>query len=241
MKKSIVSYFVLAAISLLSMGTVISDAFAGEKEDVVLSDCSPTAVAGAYAGYAFCVGAGLTGKEINTCINNPSQCFGPSNELRKMFCAAGLFGGCPKPPTPAQLIRVLPYRGGCLAIFDNGMYLSPDCQHLRGEAPPTQNAWKADQPYYKYVQGTVIFDDCVITAFSGGGIYKSCDGLNLGGVPIGTNTVKLYQGQKIRLMKVINYRGKPVVAYVFEDGYQYCDPTGDHPGGDDPRVTRCQP
>jgi hypothetical protein len=97
----------IAVVVAIVLGgiTFAVDALAGAKEDAVLSGCALTA--STYAGYAACVAAGLTGNEIGVCLSTPDQCFGPNNELRKMFCAVGV--GCPPPPsrTPQQLVYPL--------------------------------------------------------------------------------------------------------------------------------------
>jgi hypothetical protein len=156
----------LAGAILLGGVTLVLDARAGAKEDAVLALTAST-----YAGYAACVGAGLTGNEIGVCLSTHSQCFGTNNELRKMFCAVGV--GCPPPPsrTPQQLVRVVPYGGGCIAIWTGNIYWSPDCQNIGGGGN-TVNAWDVPDPDWRYIQSMVINHGCVITAFSGGGIYS---------------------------------------------------------------------
>src|ERR1700730_3601351 len=222
----------LVAGVLLGGITFASNSLAGEKEEAVMAGCAVTASTA--IGYAGCVGAGLTGNEINTCVNEPSKCYGPNNELRKAFCAVGI-GGCPKPVEPTPLIRVVPFRAGCIAIHKSGMYWSPHCQNFRGGGN-TVNAWQVQDPDYRFVRGMAIFHDCVITAFSIGGIYKSCNGTNLGG---GGQTVKLYEGRKVSTMSVIPYRGGYALRTQFDDGTPYCDPSGDHPAGG-PGVTHCE-
>jgi hypothetical protein len=75
------------------------------------------------------------------------------------------------------------------------------------------------------VVALVIVNDCVVTAFTGGGIYKSCDGLNLGD---GGNTVKLYEGVRVSEMIACREGGLRV---MFKSGDCYTDPSGDHPAG----------
>jgi hypothetical protein len=218
---------------LLGAVTFASNSLAGEKEEAVMAQCAVTTATP--ADYTACVGAGLTKNEITTCIKEPAKCYGPNNELRRAFCAIGI-GGCPKPPEPTPLIRVVPFRNGCIGIYKSGMYWSPDCQNLRGGGN-TVNAWQVEDPDYRFVRGMAIFRDCVITAFSGGGIYKSCNGTNLGG---GGQTVRVYQGERrVTSMSVVPYRGGYALRTVFDDGTPYCDPTGDHPGGG-PGVTHCE-
>jgi hypothetical protein len=214
----------LACIAFVAASFFISDSFAGEKEDAVIAGCAsatgPTAV-----GYLGCVAAGLTGNEITTCATNPSQCYGPNNELRKAFCALGV-GGCPKPPEPAQLIRMFPYHGGCEVIYNTGIYFSPDCQNLRGGGN-TVNAWAAPQAHWEFVRAMVLFQDCIITAFNSA-IYRSCNGINLGG---GGETKKLYEGAAVESMDVVRYNGKLVLRTKFHNNPYYCDPSGYWPAG----------
>jgi hypothetical protein len=205
--------------------------FAGEQEEAVAARCAvstgPTAVP-----YVACVAAGLTGNEIQKCITTPSQCYGQNNEIRKFFCAIGI-GGCPEPPERAQLIRVMPFHGGCEAIYNTGIYWSPDCQNLRGGGK-TINAWDVDQAHWSFVRGMVIFDNCIITAFNSG-ICKSCNGINLGG---GGRTEKLYDGAPVESMDVVRYNGRLVLRTKFRDNPWYCDPSGDYPAGG-PGVDHC--
>jgi hypothetical protein len=91
----------------------------------------------------------------------------------------------------------------------------------------TVNVWNVPDPQWSFVRGQVIFCDCVITAFNDS-IYKSCDGLNLGG---GGNTVRVYQGAHVLSMAVVEYKGRPVLRTQCENNPAYCDPTGDYPGG----------
>lgn len=82
----------------------------------------------------------------------------------------------------------------------------------------------------------MVFKDCVITAFNGGGIYKSCDGLNIGG---NGNTIRTYQGRKVYKMTVQGDKLRTVFETI---GNCYLDPSGEHPAGDPARkvvVTRC--
>jgi hypothetical protein len=83
----------LAIAAMLAIGSFASTSFAGEKEEEVFAKCAlnPTS----YWGYVFCVGAGVTGNEVQTCISQPEKCYGPNNELRKLFCSIGI-GGMPK-------------------------------------------------------------------------------------------------------------------------------------------------
>lgn len=119
----------VAVIAFLAASAFVTASIAGEKETAVIAHCAaetgPTAIP-----YVSCVSAGLTNNEIKTCITEPSKCFGPNNEIRKIFCAIGI-GGCQKPPEPAQLIRIMPFHGGCEVIYNTGIYWSPDCQNLR--------------------------------------------------------------------------------------------------------------
>jgi hypothetical protein len=87
------------------------------------------------------------------------------------------------------------------------------------------NAWDVPDPDWRYIQSMVINHGCVITAFSGGGIYKSCNGINLGG---GGQTVRLYQGVKVSEM--ISCQEGPLRT-AFQSGDCYMDPDRDHPGG----------
>jgi hypothetical protein len=220
---SIMPNSVTACVVLLLAALFSFDAFAGEKEEAVVGKC--TVASSTAVGFVGCVAAGWTGNEIETCLKTPNKCYGPNNELRKFFCAVGI-GGCPQPPTPTELVRVLPFRGGCISIFQSGMYWSPDCQNLRGGGR-TVNAWAVNQPHYAFVRGMVIFHDCVITAFNSG-IYKSCNGINLGG---GGETKKVYEGAPVESMTVTTYQGRLVLRTKFKNNPFYCDPTGDHPGG----------
>jgi hypothetical protein len=94
----------LCAAPLVAPLAVIPKAHAGEAEEKVIAGCVSSARAGA-VGYVGCVAAGLTGNEVSKCIATPSQCYGPNNEVRKLFCSIGI-GGCPKPPDPAELLSV---------------------------------------------------------------------------------------------------------------------------------------
>ena len=120
----------------------------------------------------------------------------------------------------------MPYRGGCIAVYQSGMYFSPDCQNLRGGGK-TENVWNVVEPHWKFVRGQVIFRDCVITAFNSG-IYRSCDGRFLGG---GGNTQKVYEGAAVESMTVTMLNGVPVLKTKFVNNPYYCDAVGDHPGG----------
>ncbi len=197
-----------------------------------------------------------------SCVTGDGQVVSRSDRLNAQDCAGycqytgavtgsigltprgcpGPAGGPPNATPPTPLVRILHFHGGCISIFENGMYWNPTCQYPRG-GPGTINAWNVPEPYYEYVQAMVIFNDCVFTAFSGGGIYKSCNGINLGG---GGDTVRVYQAAppnaidhlKVRAMTVVPYQGRDVLRTLFYDGSVYCDPTGDNPGGG-PGVDHC--
>lgn len=204
---------------LLAAAIVAPVAHAGSEEERVIASCAPKAGNG-YA-YAACVAAGLSANEMQTCINTPQRCFGPGNEFRKYLCAVGI--GCAQEEYVNELERLIPYNGGCIAVFKSGIYFSPDCTNLRGQGR-TENVWKVDEPHASYVRDLVVFDDCVYTAFSGGGIYRSCDGRNLGG---GGNTTKVYEGQVVRSMTATPNG----LVTVFQDGSCYLSPDGLEPGG----------
>lgn len=87
-------------ILLISMGLCLAliggvPATAGEKEARVAAACAAkagmaasacvAAPAACGAAYVACVSAGLTLEEIATCASNPSDCFGPNNDLVKAF------------------------------------------------------------------------------------------------------------------------------------------------------------
>jgi hypothetical protein len=219
-------YWITVAIMLYAALGCASNSSAGEKEQAVAASCAASSADG-YT-YAACVAAGLTANEIKTCETTPTKCFGENNEFRKYLCAVGL--GCPKKDYVNDLKRIMPYRNGCIAIFRSGVYWSPDCENLRGGGN-TVNAWKVDEPHSDLILGMVILDDCVITAFSGGGIYRSCNGQNLGG---GGQTEKLYEGRPVSTMSV----APGGLRTVFNDGSCYLDPSGKHPGGG-PGVSHC--
>jgi hypothetical protein len=128
---------VLSSITtLLLLG---GDLFAGEAEEKVMASCLVTNSA-TPAAYAACVAAGVTKNEVQKCITTPQQCYGPNNELRKLFCAVGIGNGCAG-PQQAQLIRVFPFHGGCEVIYNTGIYFSPDCQrhfNIDNKALPTK-------------------------------------------------------------------------------------------------------
>ena len=127
-------------------------------------------------------------------------------------------------------IHVTHYRDGCIAWFLHSTYFSPDCQNLSGGGQ-TKVAWPGE---YRNVRAFVTFNDCVITAFSGGGIYKSCNGLNLGG---GGSTKKLYDKPNPVTSMTVTLDGK--LRTVFSHpGECYLDPSGDYPAGG-PGVTHC--
>lgn len=65
----------------------------------------------------------------------------------------------------------------------------------------------------------VQYNNAVYTAFSGGGIYRSPDGRNLGG---GGNTERIYKGQKVQAMEAC--RGGIYTA--FSGGGIYYSPNG---------------
>jgi hypothetical protein len=220
---------VLSSITtLLLLG---GDLFAGEAEEKVMASCLVTNSA-TPAAYAACVAAGVTKNEVQKCITTPQQCYGPNNELRKLFCAVGIGSGCAG-PQQAQLIRVFPFHGGCEVIYNTGIYFSPDCQNLRGGGN-TINAWQAPQAHWSFVRAMTVFHDCIYTAFNSA-IYRSCDGVNLGG---GGNTVKLYEGAPVESMQVTTVNGNEVLRTKFRNNPYYCDPSGDHPGGG-PGVWHC--
>lgn len=211
----------VACLSIFGVTLFLSNSFAGEKEEAVMAGCAVTAAT--VVGYAGCVAAGWAGQAADTCVNEPSKCYG--GDGKKLLCSVGI-GGCPKPAEPAQLIRVVPFRGGCEAIYNTGIYWSADCQNLRGGGR-TINAWDVPEAHWSFVRAMVIFRDCIVTAFNSG-IYKSCNGLNLGG---GGETVKVYEGAPVEAMDVVAYQGRLVLRTKFANNPYYCDPSGDHPGG----------
>jgi hypothetical protein len=81
-----------------------------------------------------------------------------------------------------------------------------------------------------------VFQGCIITAFNSG-IYKSCDGINLGG---GGNTKKVFDDSRtyVESMDVVNYNGKLVLRTKFHNNPYYCDPSGNYPAGG-PGVDHC--
>jgi hypothetical protein len=221
----------LACVVFLGVWGCAADTRAGEKEEAVMAGCSATASTG--VGYAGCVAAGWAGQAINTCLTQPQKCW--RGDGKKLLCSIGIGGGCKSAVDPAELIRVFPFNGGCEAIYNTGIYFSPDCQNLRGGGN-TINAWAAPQAHWSFVRGMVVFKGCIITAFNSG-IYKSCDGLNLGG---GGNTVKLYDDRRtyVESMDVVNYKGQLVLRTKFHNNPYYCDPSGNYPGGG-PGVDHC--
>jgi|GEM_PF-3225805 len=68
------------------------------------------------------------------------------------------------------------------------------------------------------------YNGAIYTAFSGGGIYRSPNGQNLGG---GGNTPRIYLGQKVMAMTVC--RGGIFTA--FDKAGIYYSPDGQNPGG----------
>ena len=214
-----ISIFILFATGLLGLIAVPNSAMAGDKEDAIASSCL-TSPGGALAYFRY-VGGRLFGQEIETCISQPSECYGPNNEFKRSFCAIGV-GGCKQPERWDQLIQVVPFKGGCIAIYWGGMYRITDTENLKGGGN-TVNAWDTADPRYKYVQAMVIHKGCMITSFSGGGIYKSCNGLNLGG---GGKFVRLYQGVNVGLMFSCEEK---TLRTMFVTGDCYMDPTGDNP------------
>jgi hypothetical protein len=86
---------------------------------------------------------------------------------------------------------ILVCRGAIFTAFDGGgIYLSPDGQNLGGGGR-TGRVYPGNQVARKMVcdQGSGINgSNSVITTFSGGGVYKSPDGNNLGG---GGRTIRL--------------------------------------------------
>jgi hypothetical protein len=205
-----------------------STSLAGEKEEAVMAACSATASTG--VGYAGCVAAGWAGQAVDTCLQTPDKCWG--GDGKKLLCAVGIGGGC-HPTQPAELIRVFPFNGGCEAIYNTGIYFSPDCQNLKGGGN-TINAWNVPQAHWSSVRAMVVFKNCIITAFNST-IWKSCDGINLGG---GGNSVLLYNGAAVEIMDLVNYNGQLTLHTKFHNNPWYCDPSGDHPAGG-PGVDHC--
>lgn len=140
------------------------------------------------------------------------------------------------PVDDAKPVHVIDFHGGCIAWFWHGTYFSENCKNLRGCSPEqadckTHKAWPGN---YEEVQAFVVFEDCVFTAFVGGQIFRSCDGLNLGTAPAGSHSKLLYNTTtKVKKMTVRD--GK--LCTVFEHDECYLDPTGDSPASG----THCKP
>ncbi|CAK8711632.1 hypothetical protein GCAAIG_00930 [Candidatus Electronema halotolerans] len=84
-----------------------------------------------------------------------------------------------------QTVKAMtPCRGGVVTAFSGaGIYFSPDGQNLGGGGK-TQRVYDGTQTVKKMIceNGTGLNgSDSIITTFSGGGVYKSPDGQNLGG------------------------------------------------------------
>jgi hypothetical protein len=221
MRQLLTAFGVFAAF-----GVFTSDLFAGKKEEKVCAECAVTAPEGGRA-YAICVAAGLAGSEFDTCFRNPKECFGKNNTIRVFVTK--LFGR-DDGPYINELMYVVPFREGCIAVWKSGVYLSRDGKNLGGEGE-TVNAWKVKNPHEDLIKGMVVFNDCVISAFSGGGIYKSCDGLNLGG---GGNTEKLYQGATIT--GIVVFKDCLITAFSTGGIYKSCDGLNPGGGGETTRV-----
>jgi hypothetical protein len=90
-----------------------------------------------------------------------------------------------------KVVAMLVCRGGLYTAFDGaGIYYSPDGQNPGGGGR-TRRVYNGTQLVRKMLcdQGSGINGtDSVITTFSGGRVYKSPDGNNLGG---GGNTIPL--------------------------------------------------
>lgn len=196
----------------------MNSAQAGSREEAVIAECTAAGATG--AGYAYCVAAGLTQNEVQTCMTTPSECFGPNNTLRQLFCGIGV--GCPSKPYVNNLQRVFPYQDGCIAVFRSGTYFSPDCENLSGGGK-TENVWPG---HGQDLIDLIVLNDCIITAFSGGGIYRSCDGRNLGG---GGKTTRVYQGRPVQSMRLDTDSHSLIT--IFNDNSCYRDPSGIRPGG----------
>ncbi len=79
---------------------------------------------------------------------------------------------------------MVPCRGGVYTAFDGGgVYFSPDGRNLGGGGN-TGRVYRGSQLVKKMLceRGTGVGgSDSIITTFSGGGVYKSIDGDNVGG------------------------------------------------------------
>ena len=156
--------------------------------------------------------------------------------LNETSCTIG------KPRSILKTVAMLSYQGSVITAFDSGgIYSSPNGLNLGGGGS-TKSVYPGPQKviamisYQPSAPASLPADPPVtprvITAFEGGGIYSSPDGLNLGG---GGSTEAVYSGpQKVRAM--ISYQGSdpqvpPLVITAFEGGGIYSSPNGKNLGG----------
>jgi hypothetical protein len=137
-------------------------------------------------------------------------------------------GGAAAPVT--DLIRVVGFRGGCVAVFQHAIHFSPDCKDLRvGDAGKTVKIYDND---YSHIRGMAYYKNCIITAFDDGTIHRSCgDKLNL------ASDDKVYDGRI--LVYALYTRANEVCASFVENHGCYCDPDGENFVGGRPGDHHC--